>query len=166
MLEGLVDIWLPDFKYMDGELAARYSRCRDYPERAKEALAEMVRQAGEPVFDARGMMLRGVIVRHLLLPGQTRNAKAVIRYLHETYGNQIYISLMNQYTPMPGAEAYDPELGRRVTDEEYERILRFALRLGVEQGFRPEGGTVGESFIPAFDGAGLTSPSAPCTPDI
>ena len=155
MLEGLVDIWLPDFKYMDGELAARYSRCRDYPERAKEALAEMVRQAGEPVFDARGMMLRGVIVRHLLLPGQTRNAKAVIRYLHETYGNQIYISLMNQYTPMPGAEAYDPELGRRVTDEEYERILRFALRLGVEQGFRQEGGTVGESFIPAFDGEGV-----------
>lgn len=155
MLEGFVDIWLPDFKYFDPEPAARYSRCPDYPERAKEALAEMVRQAGTPVFDERGLMKRGVIVRHLLLPGQAGNAKRVIRYLHETYGNDIYISIMNQYTPMPGIGEKYPALESRVSPEEYERILDFAERIGVENGFRQEGGTIGESYIPAFDLQGL-----------
>ena len=155
MLEGFVDIWLPDFKYFDPEPAARYSRCPDYSERAKEALAEMVRQAGTPVFDERGLMKRGVIVRHLLLPGQAGNAKRVIRYLHETYGNGIYISIMNQYTPMPGIGEKYPALESRVSPEEYERILDFAERIGVENGFRQEGGTIGESYIPAFDLQGL-----------
>ncbi|MBQ6360136.1 MAG: radical SAM protein [Lachnospiraceae bacterium] len=155
MLEGLVDVWLPDFKYFDAEPAARYSRRADYPERAKEALAEMVRQAGAPVFDEQGMMKRGVIVRHLLLPGQTGNAKRVIRYLHETYGNEIWISIMNQYTPMSGIGERWPELDRQCSPEEYERVLDFAARIGVENGFRQEGGTIGESFIPAFDLQGI-----------
>ena len=106
LLEGLVDIYLPDFKYLDPELAAKYSFAPDYPETAKAALAEMVRQVGEPVFEDEGeeRMIRGVIVRHLVLPGLTEASKKVIRYLHETYGNRIYISILNQYTPMPGME--------------------------------------------------------------
>ncbi|MCD8021930.1 MAG: radical SAM protein [Lachnospiraceae bacterium] len=99
MLEGLVDVYLPDFKYLNPELAKKYSRAEDYPEVAKKALREMVRQRPHPQFDKAGMMTAGVIVRHLLLPGHVREAKNVVSYLHETYGDQIYISLMNQYTP-------------------------------------------------------------------
>ena len=101
MLDGLVDIYLPDFKYMDAVLAKKYSHAQDYPEIAKEALSEMVRQVGEAEFDSRGMMKKGVIVRQLLLPGHVKDAKNVLKYLYETYGDRIYISMMNQYTPMP-----------------------------------------------------------------
>ncbi len=100
MLEGLVDVYLPDFKYMDVELAERYSGAPDYSRWATEALEEMVRQTGEPIFDREGMMVRGVIVRHLILPGHTKDSMDVLRYLYETYGDRIYISIMNQYTPM------------------------------------------------------------------
>jgi len=99
-------------------------------------------------------MRQGVIVRHLLLPGCTRDSKAVIKYLYETYGNQIYLSIMNQYTPLENVSAY-PELNRKVTDEEYEEVVDYAIGLGVEQGFIQEGETAEESFIPAFDGEGV-----------
>lgn len=156
MLEGTVDIYLTDFKYMDEEAAARYSKAPDYPEVAKEALKEMVRQMkGDTVFDEQGMMTKGVIVRHLLLPGHLKNAKAVVKYLYESYGNQIYLSLMNQYTPLPQVLKEFPELSRRVTKREYERLVDYALSLGVENGFIQEGETAEESFIPDFDGKGL-----------
>ena len=99
-------------------------------------------------------MRQGVIVRHLLLPGCTRDSKAVIKYLYETYGNQIYLSIMNQYTPLENVSAY-PELNRKVTDEEYEEVVDYAIGLGVEQGFIQEEETAEESFIPAFDGEGV-----------
>ena len=99
-------------------------------------------------------MRQGVIVRHLLLPGCTRDSKTVIKYLYETYGNQIYLSIMNQYTPLENVSAY-PELNRKVTDEEYEEVVDYAIGLGVEQGFIQEGETAEESFIPAFDGEGV-----------
>ena len=99
-------------------------------------------------------MRQGVIVRHLLLPGCTKDSKAVIKYLYETYGNQIYLSIMNQYTPLENVSAY-PELNRKVTDEEYEEVVDYAIGLGVEQGFIQEGETAEESFIPAFDGEGV-----------
>lgn len=156
-LEGLVDIYLPDFKYMDATLSARYSHATDYSEVAKAAIAEMVRQTGAPVFfdgDEDGLMRRGTIVRHLLLPGQTEDSKAVIRYLYETYGNLIYISIMNQFTPLAGLEKY-PEINRRVTEAEYDEIVDFAIELGVERGFIQEGETAEESFIPEFDGEGV-----------
>ena len=154
-LEGLVDIYLPDFKYMDSAAAGRYSNAPDYPEAAKKALAEMVRQQGRPRFDGRGMMTAGVIVRHLMLPGMLEDSKAVIRYLYETYGDAIYISIMNQYTPMPGIGEKYPELSRALTQEEYDEAVDFALELGVENGFIQEGGTVSESFIPPFDAEGV-----------
>ena len=154
MLEGIVDIYLTDFKYMDTEAAKAYSHAPDYPEVAKAALAEMVRQTGAAVFDEEGMMKRGVIVRHLLLPNHLKNAKGVVKYVYETYGDRVYLSLMNQYTPLPGMEAY-PELNRRVTKREYDRLLDYALSLGVENAFIQEGETAKESFIPAFDCRGV-----------
>ena len=153
-LEGLVDIYLPDFKYMDPELAGKYSHAKDYPQVAKLALAEMVRQTGMPEFDSRGMMKRGVIVRHLLLPGHVKNSKNVLKYLYKTYGDKIYISMMNQYTPMPAMKD-DPQLSRKVTDREYERLIDYAISLGLNNGFIQEGETAKESFIPEFDGEGV-----------
>lgn len=149
-LEGLVDIYLPDLKYLDAEAARRYSLAPDYPKRAKEAIGEMVRQHPECSFDERGMLRRGVIVRHLLLPGNLGNGKKVVRYLYETYGDRIFLSLMNQYTPMKGLPPEFPELFRRVRRREYESLLEFALRLGIENAFFQEGGTAKESFIPEF----------------
>lgn len=158
-----MDIYLPDFKYISPALSAKYSHAPDYADVAKAAVAEMVRQCPRPVFDGdeaedpieEGLLMRqGVIVRHLLLPGCTRDSKAVIKYLYETYGNQIYLSIMNQYTPLENVSAY-PELNRKVTDEEYEEVVDYAIGLGVEQGFIQEGETAEESFIPAFDGEGV-----------
>ena len=161
-LEGLVDIYLPDFKYMSPELSKKYSHAADYSEVAKAAIAEMVRQTGPAEFlgDAADpveeglLMSRGTIVRHLLLPGCTEDSKAVIRYLYETYGDRIYISIMNQFTPLEGLKDY-PELNRRITEAEYDEVVDYAIDLGVECGFIQEGDTAEESFIPEFDGEGV-----------
>ena len=154
MLEGLVDIYLPDFKYLDEARAKRYSHAENYPQIAKEALAEMVRQQPQPVFDERGLMKKGVIVRHLMLPGGIKDSKAVVKYLYETYGNQIYVSLMNQYTPLPHVADY-PEIDRKLKKFEYDRLVDYAISLGVENGFIQEGETAEESFIPAFTNEGV-----------
>ena len=112
---------------------------------------EMVRQAGKPVFDERGMMKRGVIVRHLLLPGCLADGKRVVKYLHETYGNRIYMSLMSQYTPLESLDAVKyPELNRKVPEYAYEKLVDYAISLGVMQAFIQEGDTAKESFIPPF----------------
>ena len=153
-LDGLVDVYLPDFKYFDPALAKQYSFAEDYPERVKAALAEMVRQKPVPRFNERGIMTEGVIVRHLLLPGHVKEAKRVISYLHENYGDQIYISMMNQYTPVE-AVAEDKLLSRKVTKREYGRLLDYASEIGVTQGFYQEGETAKESFIPPFDCEGV-----------
>lgn len=154
MLEGIVDIYLTDFKYMEPDLAAKFSKAPDYPTIAKEALKEMVRQTGAPVFDENDLMKKGVIVRHLLLPNHLKNAKAVVQYVYETYGDQVYLSLMNQYTPLPQVR-HIPELNRKVTDREYEKLLDYAIDLGVEQAFIQEGETAEESFIPSFSCEGI-----------
>ena len=154
-LEGLVDIYLPDLKYLSAELSAAYSHAPNYYEAACTAIAEMYRQVGDPVIAPdTGLMQRGVIVRHLLLPGQTKDSKKILRYLHETYGDHIYISIMNQYTPLPQVANIEA-LNRTVTPEEYDRVLRFAERIGIERGFRQEGSAASESFIPEFDERGL-----------
>lgn len=153
-LEGIVDVWLPDFKYMDKELAKTYSRAENYPETAKKAIEEMVRQAGTCEFDAEGYIKKGVIVRHLLLPGHMRNSMDVLQYLHETYGEKIYISVMNQYTPLPQV-AHMPPLHRTVTKREYKRVLDYAVDLGIAQGYFQDGKTADESFIPLFEYEGL-----------
>lgn len=150
-LEGYVDVYLPDFKYLDEVHAGKYSAAADYPDVAKRALAEMVRQTGPPMFDSGGIMTKGVIVRHLLLPGCLKEARAVVEYLFHTYGNQIYMSLMNQYTPLETLDSGRyPELARRVSPRAYDRLVDYAIELGVEQAFIQEGGTAEESFIPPF----------------
>ena len=175
MLEGLVDIWLPDMKYSSAELARKYSNAPDYFEVAMTAIAEMVRQVKEPVFctadghllnsvqmnaaceeseDADFLMKKGVIVRHLVLPGQEEDSKAVLWELYQTFGDEIYVSIMNQYTPMCWFEKY-PELNRKVSEEEYDRVLDFAVEIGMENVFIQDGETAEESFIPAFDGEGV-----------
>ncbi len=157
MLDGIVDVYLPDFKYMDSALAKKYSNAPDYPVIAKQAIAEMVRQTGAAVFwgeEEDALIKRGTIVRHLLLPGCLKDSKKILRYLHETYKDEIYISIMSQYTPLEHVAGY-PELNRKVTDEEYEELVDFAIELGVENGFIQEGETAEESFIPAFDGEGV-----------
>ncbi len=155
LLEGMVDIYLPDLKYYSFELSQRYSHAADYFEKASAALAEMVRQTGSPMFDKEsGLMKRGVIVRHLLLPNETKDSKKVLRYLRESFGNDIYVSIMNQFTPTPHT-AQIAGLNRRVTPEEYRRVLTFAERIGIEQGYFQEDDAAGECFIPEFDGTGL-----------
>lgn len=154
LLEGYVDIYLPDFKYMSDEPAGKYSNCKDYSRVAEKAIAEMVRQVKEARFDERGIMQKGVIVRHLVLPGYLEDSKRIIKYLYDTYGDRIFISIMNQYTPMIQNGRY-PELDRKITDEEYEEIVDYAIKIGVENGFIQEGETASESFIPDFNGEGV-----------
>ena len=157
MLEGYVDIYLPDFKYMSPVLSKKYSHAPDYAQVAKAAIAEMVRQTGKAVFvngDEDNLILRGTIVRHLTLPGCMEDSMQILKYLHETYGDTIYISIMNQFTPLSNLEKY-PELNRKITDEEYETLVDYAIDIGIENGFIQEGDTAEESFIPAFDCEGV-----------
>ena len=153
-LDGYIDIYMPDFKYMDSLIAKKYSNAPDYPERAVEALREMNRQTVRCLFDGDGMMKRGIIVRHLVLPSHTENSKAVIKYLYEAYGDDIYMSIMSQYTPMKGMEKF-PEINRRVTDAEYDDVLDFAAEIGVTNAFVQKGEAADESFIPFWDGEGI-----------
>ena len=157
MLKGIVNVYLTDFKYMEREAAVRYSKAPDYPEIARAALKEMMNQTGEAKFDENGIMQSGVIVRHLLLPGHVRNARAVVKYVYETYGDQLHLSLMNQYTPLPQVKKEFPELDRRVTEREYQRLISYALEIGVENAFIQDGNTAKESFIPMFDYEGIRS---------
>lgn len=151
LLEDYVDIYLPDFKYLDSGHAKKYSLAEDYPEVVKDAVREMVRQVKKPVFDERGMMRRGVIVRHLLLPGCLRDAKRIVAYLHHTYGDSIYMSLMSQYTPLPTLDRERfPQLGRKVSKRAYDSLVEYAISIGVEQAFIQEGDVAKESFIPPF----------------
>lgn len=154
LLEGIVDVYLPDFKYMDSTLSARYSRAKDYPSVAKQALSEMVRQQPDVVIDdATGLIQKGVIVRQLLLPGHVNDAKAVLKYLYDTYRDHVYISMMSQFTPI-ALEDY-PEINRTVTKREYERLVNYALEIGITNAFIQEGDVAKDSFIPAFDCEGV-----------
>ena len=152
-LEGLIDIYLPDFKYMSSLLAKKYSRAPDYPIVAKAALSEMFRQQPAMQWGSDGMLKKGIIVRHLLLPGHLEDSKRVLAYLHQAYGDKIYISIMSQFTPL-GLEHY-PELNRTVTAEEYDALVDFACRLGIRNAFIQDGSAASESFIPAFGGEGV-----------
>lgn len=154
LLEGIVDVYLPDFKYMDSTLSAMYSRAKDYPSVAKQALSEMVRQQPDVVIDdATGFIQKGVIVRQLLLPGHVNDAKAVLKYLYDTYHDHVYISMMSQFTPI-ALKDY-PEINRTVTRREYERLVDYALKIGITNAFIQEGDVAKDSFIPAFDCEGV-----------
>ena len=161
LLAGHVDVYLPDLKYIDSSLSLRLSHAPDYFEKASLAISEMYRQVQDPIFDpATGLMKKGLLIRHLLLPGQGKNTKKVLRYLHNTYGDHIYISIMNQYTPMeqlhlPEYKGCFQDIARTVTADEYDKILDFADRIGITNGFIQEGSAAGDSFIPSFSGEGV-----------
>lgn len=157
-LEGLIDIYLPDMKYIRDEDAIRYSNAPGYTEAAKAAIEEMVRQCPKCEFGdyngESGLIRKGVVVRHLLMPGMLIQAKLIVRYLYEHYGDRIFISLMNQYTPN-GELAGFSEIDRQVTEREYESLLDYAAEIGVTNGYMQVGETAKESFIPEFDLRGV-----------
>lgn len=148
ILKDDIDIFLTDFKYISSDLAQKYSFAKDYPSIAKEALQQMFSQVGKCEFSSDGMMKKGIIVRHLCLPSYKEDTKQVIKYLYETYKDDIIISIMNQFTPMNLGKY--PEINRKLTDDEYDEIIDYALSLGVENAFIQEGDTADESFIPDF----------------
>ncbi len=148
MLEGKVQIFLPDYKYSSSELARRYSAAEDYPQIALNAIGEMVKAVGKPRFDADNMLLSGVIVRHLVLPNNTDNSMKALRRVYTAFGDDVLISIMKQYTPM---ENVPSELGRAVTDDEYELVLDYADYLGIKNGFSQDSSSIGKAFIPDFE---------------
>lgn len=154
-LAGIVDIFLPDLKYFSAELSGRYSNAPDYFAVASQAIVHMAEISGPCVFDERGMMKSGTIIRHLVLPGHTEDSKKILHWIYRTFKDKVCVSIMNQYTPMPGIEKMFPELGRKVTRREYEKVVDYSIDLGIENAYIQEGGTQKESFIPAFDGEGL-----------
>ncbi len=150
LLDGTVDVYLPDFKYMDATLAEKYSHAKDYPEVAKKALDEMYRQVGPVEFNDDGFITKGMIVRQLLLPGHVKDSEAVLKYLFDRFKDDVIISIMSQYTPMPQLSGKFPELDRRVTKREYNQIIDYALNIGIENAFIQDRKVAKESFIPEF----------------
>lgn len=149
MMRNLVDIYLADLRYYDDTLGVNYSSCSSYFEIATMAIDEMYRQVGSPEFDQDGMMKKGLIVRVLILPGHLEDAKKIIRYLYQTYKNDIFFSIMNQYTPVN--PCIYQNLNRKLTEDEYNEVIKYALELGVSNAFVQEEGTAEESFIPDFN---------------
>ena len=153
-LRGSVDIFLPDLKYWDEKSALEYSKAPDYVTAAKKAISKMVEITGPVKMDERGQMTRGVLVRHLVLPGHRRESMNILDWLWESFGNDIYISLMNQYTPMYQARQHK-ELNRRLTTFEYESVADHARDLGITQCYLQERRAASEEYVPDFDGSGV-----------
>lgn len=154
LLDGLIDVYLPDLKYFDDILAIKYSKAPNYFNIAIDAIEEMYKQTGPIEFDKNGMIKKGVIVRHLLLPGQIEDSKKILKYLNFIYNNNIFISIMNQYTPLDTVKNI-PELNKTVTEKEYDELINYACDLGIKSAFIQEGKTCEESFIPKFDLTGI-----------
>ncbi len=152
-LKGIVDIYLTDFKYYYDYLGLDYSTCPNYFAYASEALEEMYKQVGDPIFDKDGILQKGIIVRHLILPGHTFDSKKVLEYLYNTYQDHIFISIMNQYTVVRTCKY--PALNRSITKEEYNEVVNYAVNLGIKNGFIQEDETDKTSFIPSFNGEGV-----------
>jgi len=154
LLNGYIDIYLTDVKYFSDEYALKYSKAKNYFKYASESLDEMFKQVGTPIFNEDGIMTKGIIVRHLVLPNLVNDSKKIIKYLYNTYNDNIYISIMNQYTPLEHVKKYS-ELNRTITQNEYDEIIDYALNLEIENAFIQEGETQKESFIPDFDNTGI-----------
>lgn len=149
MLNGIVDIYLPDLKYYDDKYAIKYSNAPNYFNVATNAIQEMYKQVGTPIFNNDGMMIKGIIVRHMIMPGLKEDSKKILNYLYNTYHNNIYISIMNQYTPIKHFDKHK-ELNNKISDNEYDEIINYAIDLGIEKAFIQEGETQTTSFIPDF----------------
>lgn len=148
-MDGLVDVYLPDLKYYDGNLALKYSGAPDYFRYATEAIMEMYRQVGVPEFDGNGLIKRGLLIRHLVLPGHAGDSKKVLKWMRDNLPTGVYISLMAQYTPMYKAEKYK-ELSGRVTAQEYEHLTDYFFEIGLENGYVQEHSSATEIYTPDF----------------
>ena len=153
-LNGYIDVYLPDFKYFNDKYAIKYSKANDYASNAKKIIDEMVSQVGEPQFDSNGNILKGVIVRHLMLPGLLFDSKKVIDLIYNRYGDDIYISLMNQYVPMFKACDY-PEINKTLNPKHYDSLINYAVALGITNGFIQDEGSNTTDFIPSFNLDGI-----------
>ena len=153
-LNGYIDVYLPDFKYFEDKYSLKYSKIKGYSKNVIEILEEMLRQVGEPKFNKDGIILKGVIVRHLLLPGLLFDSKKIIDTVYRKFGDSIYISLMNQYTPMHNAKMY-PEINKSINEKTYDSLINYALSIGVKNGFIQESGTNSEEFVPDFNSEGV-----------
>lgn len=153
-LNGYIDVYLPDFKYFNDKYAIKYSKASDYASNAIKVIDEMISQVGEPKFDSKGNILKGVIVRHLMLPGLLFDSKKVIDLIYNRYGDKIYISLMNQYVPMYKACDY-PEINKLLNPKHYDSLINYAVELGITNGFIQEEGTNTSDFVPSFNLEGV-----------
>lgn len=153
-LDGYIDVYLPDFKYFNDKYAIKYSNAKDYYSNVTEIIDEMVRQAGKPVFNEAGLIVRGVIIRHLMLPSLLFDSKKVIDYIYNKYGDNVYISLMNQYVPMFKACNY-PEINKPLNPKHYDSLINYALDLGIKNGFIQDEGANISDFIPEFNLEGV-----------
>lgn len=153
-LDGYIDVYLPDFKYFNDKYSLKYSNAQNYAQNAVKVIDEMVRQTGSPKFDEKGRIIKGVIVRHLMLPGLLFDSKKIIDLLFERYGNNIFISIMNQYVPMFDAYKY-PEINKHLNPKHYESLINYAAELGITNGFIQEEGSDTDSYIPDFNLEGV-----------
>jgi putative pyruvate formate lyase activating enzyme len=153
-LAGFIDIYLPDLKYFDSKYSVKYSNAKDYFEIAMAAIEEMVKQVGNPDFFDNGMMKKGVIIRHLMLPGLLFDSKKIIDAVYNKFKDSVYISIMNQYTPFNQSSKY-PELNKTLNPKHYDSLVDYAVSIGVKNGFIQDSGTASESFIPSFNGEGI-----------
>ena len=153
-LNGYIDVYLPDFKYFEDKYALKYSKIKGYSKNVLEVIDEMVKQVGHPKFNEDGIIVKGVIVRHFLLPGLLFDSKKIIDAIYKKFEDSVYISLMNQYTPMYNAKMY-PEINKSINEKTYDSIINYALSLGVKNGFIQESGTNSEEFVPDFNNEGV-----------
>lgn len=154
LLKGTVDIYLPDIKYYNDKYATKYSKAKDYFNHASKAVKAMIDQVGHPSFDANGLMQKGVLIRHMLMPDMLEDSKSILRWVRDELGDQTYVSLMCQYTPMHKAKQYE-EINRTLDDWEYEYIVDFFLKLGLENGYMQEYSSASTEYVPNFDLSGV-----------
>lgn len=156
LLNGIIDIYLPDLKYYDDELSRKYSKAPYYFDYATKAILEMYRQVGIPQFDKNGILKRGLIIRHLIIPGHVEDTKKILLWIRSNLPKDIYISLMGQYIPFYNAKKF-PEINRKITMKEYEEAIDYFFEIGLENGFVQESSSASEEYIPDFDLEGLKS---------
>lgn len=154
LLDGYIDVYLPDLKYFNDKYAIKYSNAPGYFKQATAAIKEMFSQVGEPSFNKDGIITKGVIIRHLMLPGLLFDSKKIVDYVHSIYGNSVYISLMNQYTPLFNSNKYD-EINKPLNPLHYDSLIDYCLNIGIKNGFIQESGTSSEKFVPEFNFEGI-----------
>ncbi len=150
MLNGYVDIYLPDFKYYNNDTAFKYSKIKNYFENASESIKEMYKQVGEPIIDENGIMKKGVIIRNLILPGKTEESKLILKWIKDNFENNVYVSLMAQYFPCYEAKKYD-EINRKITQKELNEVENYLFELDITNGYIQDLEEQEEQYVPKFN---------------